>query len=89
MSDAGKKLGCGLGKKSELQAEEAANPKAESGKPKAQAIAAHSFPRKESEPDSCNNNGAANNLWSNNKVAGTTSSGVRQTKNPHRVIGSA
>ena len=53
MSDAGKKLGWGLGRKSDAQEEETANPNAECGKPKAQAIAAHSFPQKESEPDSC------------------------------------
>ena len=85
MSEAGKKLG--LGKKSGMKAKESPNPKAKGGKPKSEAIAAHSFPREETHTDKRENNSAADNLWSNNKVTGTTSSGGHTNKT--RIFGSA
>ena len=85
MSGAGEMLG--LGKMSETQAKEAPNPNSKSRKPKAQDMVGHPFPPpKETDTDERNNN---TNIFGNNEVAGTTSSGATpDNKTPH-IFGSA
>ena len=65
--------------------------KAKGGKPKSQLIVAQSFPKMDRARAraKANNTSAANHLLGNNEVAGTTSSGARQTNETPRIIGLA
>ena len=74
----------GFGKKSEPKAKEATK----GGKSKSQSIIAQSFPKMDSAKGKGNTSSAANYLFGNKKVAGTTSGAPKTIKIPH-IIGSA